>query len=193
MRIPVITLSLAALLASCRTSEPDPVDHLVERMPLDEKVGQMTQLALGALSKTNGTATTPHVLDDAKVAHAITERHVGSILNVADVAFDARHWADIHESIRRATAATRLGIPVVYGIDAVHGANYTRGATLFPHNLGMAATWCGSPLPKWNGSWDEDGTGCLSKLRMPIAEWCRVPARQFPAALAATAGRPWRR
>ena len=141
MRIPVITLSLAALLASCRTSEPDPVDHLVERMTLDEKVGQMTQLALGALSKTNGTATTPHVLDDAKVAHAITERHVGSILNVADVAFDARHWADIHESIRRATAATRLGIPVVYGIDAVHGANYTRGATLFPHNLGMAATW----------------------------------------------------
>jgi beta-glucosidase len=103
---------------------------LLDRMTLEEKIGQMTQLTLGA------------VIDSARLREAIVTRHVGSILNVVDTALTLDGW---HALIRRiqdiATKDTRLGMPILYGIDFVHGANYTRGGTIFPHNIGMAATF----------------------------------------------------
>ncbi len=67
---------------------------------------------------------------------------VGSILNVADQALTVDKWHDMIRQIQEAaTKKTRLGIPVIYGIDSIHGANYVQGATLFPQEIGMAATW----------------------------------------------------
>lgn len=110
-------------------------------MTLEEKVGQMTQLTLGAITRTAGSATMTHELDSAKIENLIVQNQVGSILNVADVAFSTAHWQDIIARIQAAARRTRLQIPVIYGIDAVHGHNYLLDATIFPQNLAMAATW----------------------------------------------------
>jgi beta-glucosidase len=142
-----VTLAIAFSVAprtapAQRLSSLDPrVEALIERMTLEEKVGEMTQLTLTAITRTTGTATRLHELDSAKLENAIVRNHVGSILNVADVAFSAQHWHHIITSIQRAAQRKRLRIPVLYGIDAVHGHNYLLGATIFPQNLAMAATW----------------------------------------------------
>jgi beta-glucosidase len=66
----------------------------------------------------------------------------GSILNVADQALTLDKWQEIIRQIQEAaTKKTRLGIPMIYGIDSIHGAGYIQGATLFPQEIGMAATW----------------------------------------------------
>ena len=122
------------------------VDSLLREMTLEEKVGQMTQLTLSTVSKEahqdNPAAIRDHELDPEKLRAVVVEHHVGSILNVAGQAFSVEHWAEVMRQVQRtATEETRLGIPVLYGIDAVHGANYTREAVLFPQNQGLAATW----------------------------------------------------
>jgi beta-glucosidase len=127
------------------------VETLLSKMTLEEKVGQMTQITIEAVSSSRGSVTTKHQLDQSKLEEAIIKYQVGSILNVWDVAHSVDYW---HEVITRmqdlATKKTRLGIPILYGIDAIHGANYTLGATLFPQSLGMAATW-NADLARKNG------------------------------------------
>jgi beta-glucosidase len=122
------------------------VDSLLRKMTLEEKVGQMTQLTLSTVSKEahqdNPGAIRNHELDPEKLRTVVVEHHVGSILNVAGQAFSVEHWAEVMRQVQQtATEETRLGIPILYGIDAVHGANYTREAVLFPQNQGLAATW----------------------------------------------------
>ena len=122
------------------------VDSLLREMTLEEKVGQMTQLTLSTVSKEahqdNPGAIRNHELDPEKLRTVVVEHHVGSILNVAGQAFSVEHWAEVMRQVQKtATEETRLGIPILYGIDAVHGANYTREAVLFPQNQGLAATW----------------------------------------------------
>jgi beta-glucosidase len=129
-----------------RTSPaPRLVDHsqkieaLLKRMTLEEKVGQMTQLAIGMI--TSGSDQNLKI-DPVKLDKAVVKYGVGSILNVADQALTVDHWHEIIGQIQEAaTKKTRLGIPVIYGIDSIHGANYVQGATLFPQEIGMAATW----------------------------------------------------
>mgnify|MGYP003376339463 CR=1 FL=1 len=124
------------------TKVDDKVKSLLSKMTLEEKVGQMTQVTIQAVSKTQGTKSQMHQLDDAKLEEAIKKYKVGSILNVYDVAYSKEYW---HEMITKfqdiATKETRLNIPVLYGIDAIHGATYTKDATLFPQAISMAATW----------------------------------------------------
>lgn len=118
------------------------VESLLSRMTLEEKVGQMNQVAIQVVSKTQGTTEQDHELDLDKLRKAIVEYHVGSILNVWDKAHTIEHWHEVITAIQDvAVNETRLGIPVIYGIDAIHGANYTVGATLFPQSINMAATW----------------------------------------------------
>lgn len=118
------------------------VKELVSKMTLEEKVGQMTQVTIQAVSKVQGTKDQMHQLDEAKLEDAIKKYHVGSILNVYDVAHTLEYWHEIINKIQNiATKETRLGIPVLYGIDAIHGATYTKGSTLFPQAISMAATW----------------------------------------------------
>jgi len=115
------------------------IEDLLKRMTLEEKVGQMTQLAIGMV--VNGSNQDVKI-DPAKLDKAIVKYGVGSILNVSDQALTVDKWHEIIGEIQEAaTKKTRLGIPMIYGIDSIHGANYVQGATLFPQEIGMAATW----------------------------------------------------
>src|SRR6266481_443157 len=114
------------------------IEALLMRMTLEEKVGQMTQLAIGMIAK--GQDQTIQI-DPAKLDKAIGHYGVGSILNVHEQALTVDKWHEIIGRIQTAAKKTRLGIPVIYGIDSIHGANYIQGSTLFPQEIGMAATW----------------------------------------------------
>ncbi len=118
------------------------VDALLARMTLEEKVGQMTQLTVGAVATSGAQPAGAIALDPARLREAIVTRHVGSILNMVDGALPLDAWHAVIRQIQDvATRETRLHIPVLYGIDAVHGDNYTVGGTIFPHNVAMAATF----------------------------------------------------
>ncbi|MGV3540730.1 MAG: glycoside hydrolase family 3 N-terminal domain-containing protein [Rufibacter sp.] len=113
------------------------IEDLIARMTVEEKVGQMTQLTIDVILKDNEAT----VLDTAKLRDVLVKHHIGSILNVRGRAYTIDEWHQVLNGIQNvATKQTRLGIPVIYGIDAIHGANYLAGSTLFPHNIGMAAT-----------------------------------------------------
>jgi beta-glucosidase len=114
------------------------VRDLVGRMTLEEKVGQMTQLEIGMV--TDGKDADLRI-NPAKLRKAVVDYGVGSILNVKDLALPIEKWHELIPAIQKAASESRLKIPVLYGIDSIHGANYVKGATLFPQPLGMAATW----------------------------------------------------
>ena len=114
------------------------VEALLRRMTLEEKVGQMTQLTQGMI--VSGRDQNVQI-DDAKLAKAVNQYGVGSFLNVNDQALTVDKWHEIIGKIQDASMKTRLKIPNIYGIDSIHGANYVQGATLFPQEIGMAATW----------------------------------------------------
>jgi beta-glucosidase len=104
------------------------VADLLGRMTLEEKVGQMTQAERGA------------VYDDAS---PITTLKLGSILSgggSVPTPNTPQAWADMVDRFQRAALATRLHIPLIYGIDSVHGDGNLLGATVFPHNIGLGAT-----------------------------------------------------
>ncbi|MBS3808456.1 MAG: beta-glucosidase, partial [Bacteroidales bacterium] len=119
------------------------IDEIVAEMTLEEKVGQMTQITLSHLLKQGEQGVQePFELDTARLKKALLEYHVGSILNCGGHANSLEKWHEIISQIQTmATGRTRLGIPVLYGIDAIHGANYTQNATLFPQQIAQAATW----------------------------------------------------
>ncbi|WP_084126909.1 glycoside hydrolase family 3 N-terminal domain-containing protein [Demequina sp. NBRC 110054] len=107
-------MTTPAYLDPARTT-PERVADLVSRMTLPEKVGQMMQM---------------HTYDG--VDHLVEEWHVGSILHASP------------ESLTRAHAladASRLGIPLLVGEDCIHGHSFFEGATIFPTQLGMAASF----------------------------------------------------
>ena len=115
---------------------------LLSQMTLEEKAGQMTQLTIEMISKGEGfNLEKPHALDTAKLQNVIVNLGVGSILNVGGHTYDVNHWKEIITSIEKYSQQSRLKIPVLYGIDAIHGANYTVGATLYPQQIGLAATF----------------------------------------------------
>ncbi|HEV8631745.1 MAG TPA: glycoside hydrolase family 3 N-terminal domain-containing protein, partial [Thermoanaerobaculia bacterium] len=117
------------------------VRSLLSRMTLREKVGQMTQLTL-AMVTTGATGTAQELrIDPEKLHKAVVEYGVGSILNCQEQALPVARWHELLRDIQAAAAQTRLRIPVLYGIDSIHGPTYVKGATLFPQPLGMAATW----------------------------------------------------
>ncbi|HEX2078834.1 MAG TPA: glycoside hydrolase family 3 N-terminal domain-containing protein [Longimicrobium sp.] len=137
----VQALPPAAPPAAPRTASAR-VESLLARMTLEEKVGQMTQLTLAVLAAEGGPQRDSVRLDSARLRQAVVDRHVGSLLNVIGGALTVEGWHALLTQIQDvATRRTRLRIPVLYGIDFVHGANYTRGGTIFPHNLGIAATF----------------------------------------------------
>ena len=114
------------------------IASLVSRMTLEEKVGQMTQLEIGMITKGEGDNIQ---VDPEKLEKAVVKYGAGSILNVKDQALTVDKWHEILGAIQTASQRTRLKIPVIYGIDSIHGANYVQGSTLFPQEIGMAASW----------------------------------------------------
>src|SRR5271156_3416157 len=114
------------------------VEKLLAQMTLKEKVGQMTQLTIETI--VDGKDQDIHI-NPEKLHKAIAEYGVGSILNVYDQALSLEKWHEIQRAIQAEAKKTRLQIPVLYGIDSIHGTTYVEGGTLFPQPLAMAATW----------------------------------------------------
>ena len=112
-------------------------------MTLHEKIGQLTQLTLETLCVGAPTdLQRPLELDPVKVRTVLVEHHVGSILNVGTHAHPVTKWRALIGELHRVTREeTTHGVPLLYGIDTIHGANYVAGATLFPQQLGLAATF----------------------------------------------------
>jgi beta-glucosidase len=119
------------------------IEKCLSNMSLEEKVGQMTQVTIDVISVgKKGNLAEPHQVDMAKLRNALVGHHVGSILNVANHCYTREHWYEIISAIQKvALEETSSKIPVLYGIDAIHGANYTEKSTLFPQQIAMAATW----------------------------------------------------
>jgi beta-glucosidase len=114
------------------------VNALLSKMTLEEKVGQMTNVTLQVISKENDN---PITLDMDKLRDVIVKHNIGSIQNAINHAYSLEEWHHITKTIQEITMnETRLKIPSLYAIDAVHGTNNTLKSTLFPHNLAMAAT-----------------------------------------------------
>lgn len=103
------------------------IKDLMIRMTLEEKIGQMVQIDRSVAS------------DEVMKNYSI-----GSILSgggsvPAEKASPAM-WVDMINDFQKGSLSSRLGIPMIYGIDAVHGHNNVYGATIFPHNVGLGAT-----------------------------------------------------
>ncbi|XP_031379873.1 uncharacterized protein LOC116195046 [Punica granatum] len=103
------------------------VQDLLQRMTIEEKIGQMTQI-----ERVNATQK------------VMRKYSIGSVLSGGGSA-PAKHaspkqWLQMTNKIQRASLTTRLGIPMIYGIDAVHGHNNVYKATIFPHNVGLGVT-----------------------------------------------------
>ena len=120
-------------------AEKQKVESLIKQMTLEEKVGQMTQVTLAVVAK-GGWGNQDGSLDPAALKKAIDDYKVGSILNVTAHAVDVDTWRSTITQIQDEAKNTRLKIPVIYGLDGIHGQTYTLNATLFPQNIGMAAT-----------------------------------------------------
>lgn len=120
-----------------KTTDPTEkkISQLIASMTLEEKVGQMTQVTLGVVgTKIDGE------LDAKALKNAVIDHSVGSILNVTNHALSVSQWNILLTQIADEASKTRLKIPVLYGLDGIHGQTYTLDATLFPQNIGMAAT-----------------------------------------------------
>lgn len=119
------------------------IDSIMAKMTLEEKVGQMAQFTLDVIGKGGNLyfSDEPFEIDPAMLDTVIGKYKVGSILNTANNrARTTEVWENIIRAIQgRALAET--GIPVLYGIDAIHGTTYTAGSTLFPQGVGMAASF----------------------------------------------------
>jgi beta-glucosidase len=120
------------------SASADAVEKLLGQMTLKEKIGQMTQLEIGMVTDGQGQSIR---INPEKLHKAVGEYGVGSILNVNDEALPASKWQEIIREIQTEAKKSRLKIPVLYGLDSIHGANYVAGSTLFPQPLAMAATW----------------------------------------------------
>ena len=120
-----------------RTPTPTPMPggsctstaNCLAQMTLDEKIGQMTQANKNAL-------TTPS---------DITTYYLGSLLSGGGEGPNgsggtAVEWANMYDGFQGYALQTRLKIPLIYGVDAVHGHNNVYGAVIFPHHIGMGAT-----------------------------------------------------
>ena len=133
-----LAITLTAMLAvkfSFAQTDLQKMDALLKKMTLEEKVGQMTQVTLGVVcTQQDG------VLDMDKLKHAIVDYKVGSILNVTGHALTVDQWHTVITQIQDETKNTRLKIPVIYGLDGIHGQTYTLDATLFPQSIALAAT-----------------------------------------------------
>ncbi|KAJ1432174.1 Glycoside hydrolase, family 3, N-terminal [Sesbania bispinosa] len=112
------------------------IRDLLKRMTLEEKIGQMTQI--------ERSVATPDVMK---------KYFIGSVLSgggsVPATKASAETWVQMVNGIQNGALSTRLGIPMIWGIDAVHGHNNVYNATIFPHNVGLGVTRQVCRDPRW--------------------------------------------
>lgn len=149
-RIKILLAASAVFLGmiSCSDNEVKPaipsdpeiekaVKKTLSKMTLEEKVGQMTQVAIDILGHWEGDEW---VMDVEKVENAIGKYKVGSVLNTPAVGQTPEKWQEIITLIQE-VSMRELGIPCVYGLDQNHGASYVNGATYFPQNINLGASF----------------------------------------------------
>ena len=200
-----VLASMSIILASCgagQTSGPsaipedkaveNKVESVLKKMTLEEKVGQMVQLTAGAFC-------TDDLVDTAKIRHLVKEYKIGSFLNTFGPT--SRPRAVTAEQIKKIQDITmeELGIPMVYGLDMIHGATYLDDATFYPQEVNLAATfdrsyaemmgkviayesraamtpWVFSPVmdlsrnPSWPRVWESWGEDPYLQSEMSVAE-----------------------
>ena len=130
--VTIVTCGNSDLINS-KTDYKDPdksielrIKSLLSLMTLEEKIGQMVQAERGSI--------TP---DD------IQNYYLGSVLSGGGSVPESNSlddWKNMYNNFQQKAMSTRLGIPIIYGIDAVHGNNNISGAVIFPHNIGLGAT-----------------------------------------------------
>nr|GEW19729.1 putative glycoside hydrolase family 3 C-terminal domain-containing protein [Tanacetum cinerariifolium] len=105
------------------------IKDLMKRMTLEEKIGQMTQI------------------DRSVASNEVMKKYfIGSVLSIPlPISYPANEaspkaWIDMVNDYQNGSLSTRLGIPMIYGIDAVHGHNDVYNSTIFPHNVGLGVT-----------------------------------------------------
>ncbi|MDX2417537.1 MAG: glycoside hydrolase family 3 N-terminal domain-containing protein [Xanthomonadales bacterium] len=111
----------------CRhDTQEEMIDALLLEMNLDEKIGQMTQ----------------SVWHNKVSPTIVRDRKIGSIIHTEGPSPgpDVMDWIDKFNEFQKHALTTRLGIPLLIAVDAIHGQNTFDGAVIFPHNIGMAAT-----------------------------------------------------
>jgi beta-glucosidase len=122
------------------------VSDLLSRMTLKEKVGQMGQINVQVLQGAPDTPWDRGPLNPALLDDVLNVNQIGSILSGGGawppVGDDGRAWAEEINAIQKfALDHSRLGIPIIYGADAVHGHNNLFDATMVPHQIGLGATF----------------------------------------------------
>ena len=140
---------LMSFLYCCTPKNSNNVDNkindLLSQMTLQEKVGQMTQINLTVIAKgpNKWTSSFPLIIDNKKARKAIVDYKIGSVLNtINNTAQKPETWFNTITDIQKyALDSSRLSIPIIYGIDAIHGTTYTDGATMFPQQITTAASW----------------------------------------------------
>ncbi len=113
------------------------INAILKQMTLEEKAGQMAQVSIESLG---GIKEGKFSFNPDKFKDAVVNYKIGSILNTPGLQ-TAEQWNAIIEEIQNAVKETKMKIPVLYGLDDNHGVNYVAGATLFPQEIGQAATW----------------------------------------------------
>ncbi len=202
----IILISTLVAMAACSSQVAPPaitkdpeiekqIEAVLSKMTLDEKVGQMTELAIDVLGD---FVDGEFQIDDAKLHKAIVEFKVGSFLNApGPVAQSREKWQEIIGKIQE-ISMREIGIPCIYGLDQNHGTTYTLDGTLFPQNINLAASlnpelvyesarvtayetrasncpWTYSPTldmardPRWSRIWESFGEDCLVNSVMGVS------------------------
>ena len=124
----LISLLLVSSLILNAQNIDDQVSQMLSRMSLEEKIGQMTQVERNELDSISDLAT----------------YNIGSILSgggSAPTPNNLYSWIDMYNQYQNVSLQSSSGIPLIYGIDAVHGHSNVVGAVIVPHNIGLGATW----------------------------------------------------
>ena len=118
------------------------IDGIISKMSLEEKVGQMTQITLDVILDSGKVDSNKElVINQNKLDLAIKKYKVGSILNSpSNTPLNKEQWIILTKRLNK-LAIEETGIPLIYGIDAIHGVTYTVGSTFFPQQIGLGATF----------------------------------------------------
>ncbi|KAJ2365255.1 hypothetical protein H4S01_003349 [Coemansia sp. RSA 2610] len=127
------------------TTGPGPIDrdilHMVRRLSVEEKIGQMIQIQVGLIIDCNGE------LNETAVEYWLDKWKVGSFLespgnhNGRYSWYSPQKFAEFTDKVQEIALRRGSKIPVIWGLDSVRGANYVKGATIFPAGIATAATF----------------------------------------------------
>ena len=183
MKTTLMTSLLATSLLMANAQQPailpdekveQQVEQTLARLSLDEKIGQMCELTIDVI--TDGQSQDFRLNEDA-LQKVFARYHVGSILNVPKgVAQRPEVWSALIRRLNQISMENASGVPQIYGVDQIHGASYTWGATLFPQEIGQAASFNRNiPLRVSQIAAYESRAGLIPWVYSPVMDLGRQP------------------